>query len=708
MSHPFLMTACALAATLAMSGAHAQEASAETTQTAKDGTTLEKIVVAGKRANRVSKGATGLPMAIKDTPQSISTIDQEEISDFGVTGANDALGLATGINVEKWETNRVTYNARGFDIQLTQVDGLGMTNAWGTVVGNEDTFLFERIELIRGANGLLTGVGNSSGTINYVRKRPLNEDRTQFVVTAGSESLKRAAVDVNKVLTQDGSWAGRFVVAHEDKESHIRDVQDKRTTLYGVVDGQIGRDGVLTLGLTASDTKQDAPMWGSLTLARTDGTQADFPRGSSTSQNWTYWDTKSYTGFVEYAHRLSDNWEAKGTYTYRHGNEATQLFYAWAPAGMNPDNTGLQGQAYKSVGGSENHVADVNVTGKFFALGHEHSLIAGLSQSRQKTRVDTYSATPLYTQLPAFPYDGDIVAEPAWGPRSPSTRGSQKLTRFYAATRLAVTDSLKAIVGVNSFKLERDGASIYGNAASNTIYPDTKETSPYLGLTYDFTKDILGYVSYSDIFQNQDQTDINGEYLAPMKGVNTELGVKAEWLNKSLLTTAAVFTSKQKNLGTYVGMIDAPGSPLNGQYYYEGRDVKSKGFEFEATGRLGRDANITLGYTRLIITDFAGDDTREWVPRHVVNFRVDSRVPMLPALRLGAGGRWQSENSKIGAASQGAFVVANVFAAYEVTKSATVRLNVNNLFDKKYIEGISTGAIYSAPRNVALTLDYKL
>lgn len=712
MNHPFLMTACAIAASLALGDARAQDARPQETKPPE--AALDKVSVTGKRVHRVSKGATGLPMDVKETPQTISTIDQGEMADFGLTGSNEALGLATGINVEQYETNRATFNARGFEIQLTQVDGLGMTNSWGTVVGREDTFLFERIELIRGANGLLTGVGNASGTINYVRKRPKNEDGGAANVTLGSYGLKRVALDYNKVLAEDGSWAGRFVVAHEDKDSWIRNLHNERTSLYGVVDGQIGTHGVLTLGVTAVDAKQDSPMWGSLTLLRSDGTQADFDVGSSTSQKWTYWNNKSYNAFAEYSHHLAPDWEAKATYNFRHGNESTRLLYAYSPTGvLNPDNTGLVGWPYRSEGSADNHVLDVNLNGEFSAFGRQHSLLVGVSQSREKTSVDAFApSTDLgnLPSLPAFPYGDDAFPEPAWGPRLPSTRGEQTLTRVYAASHLTLTDSLKGVVGVNAVRLAREGASIYGTTATNTDYPVTKETSPYVGLTYDFMPDLLGYVSYSNIFQNQDQTDYNGKYLDPMKGVNTELGVKAEWLDKALLTTFAVFTAKQNGLATYAGTItEVPtDDPRYNQSWYEGKDVTSKGYEFEATGRVARDTKLTFGYTRLILTGPDGNAIYEWVPRNTVNFRIDHRVPALPALRVGAGGRWQSDVSKNGSAKQGAFLAANAFAAYELTPAATVRLNVNNVFDKKYITGLAYGAIYGAPRTVAVSLDYKL
>ena len=503
---------CALAACAALQPALAQTPAAPAAPTAAEvpaTTAGDQVVVTGKRAQRISKGATGLPLEIKDTPQSISTLEQDELRDHGLRGSNEALALATGINVEQYETNRATFNARGFEIQLTQVDGLGMTNAWGTVVGREDTFLFERIELIRGANGLLTGVGNASGTINYVRKRPTNRDSTTVGVSAGSYNLRRATLDANRVLDDEGRWAGRLVVAHEDQDSWLRDLHDRRTSVYGVVDGQIGRDGMLTVGLTAVDARQNSPMWGSLTVRRADGSQADFDVSASTSQRWTYWNTRSATAFVEYTHTLSPDWEAKLTAQQRHGEESTKLLYAYSPTGtLNADDTGLVGWPYRSEGDADHRVVDASLSGRFRAFGRQHELLAGLSQSHQHTTVDTYAAlTHMLDALPAFPYGGDVYAEPTWGSRQPSTRGEQTLTRLYAASRLQLADGLKGIVGLNAVQLQRSGASIYGSAATNTRYPDTRQASPYLGLTYEVTPQVLGYVSYSDIFQNQDQTD---------------------------------------------------------------------------------------------------------------------------------------------------------------------------------------------------------
>ncbi|PXW98224.1 outer membrane receptor for ferric coprogen and ferric-rhodotorulic acid [Sphaerotilus hippei] len=707
--HPLLFTrsTCALATLVAMSTSQAQTQTtpAQTSEaTSLQETTLKPFVITGKRERRISKGATHLDLEIKDTPQTISTIDKDTLRDFGTTGSNDALRLGTGLNVDEWETNRTSYTARGFDVMLTQIDGLGMTNDWGLVVGQQDTYLFDKIELIRGANGLLTGVGNASGTINYVRKRPTNKDGGEVIATLGSNSQKRLALDYNKILTEDGSWAARLVVAHEDKDSHLRALNDRRSSLYGVVEGQVSRDGVLTLGLSTQDNRQRAPMWGSLTLTRSDGMQAEFDSSASTSQDWTYWNTRSTTAFAEYTHALSPDWEAKASYNHTRGSSATKLFYAYTFTGsLNADDTGLYGWPYRSEGESRSDILDVSLTGRFGAFGRQHDAVIGVSHSKQDSLTEAYAVSSAPSSvLPAFPYAGNVYAEPVWGAKSVSADGNQGITRLYASTRLLLTDRLKGIAGLNAIRLKRDGTAIYGGG-TQLDNETTEKVSPYVGMTYDITPDTLAYASYSDIYQAQDQRDVNGAFLAPMKGLNTEVGLKAEWLDRKLLTTLAVFSAKQKGLATEAGF-DAVAQ----RSYYAPKDVSSRGFELEATGSIHADTRITAGFTSLKLTGPDGGDIYEWIPRRTLKLRADTRVPMLPALRVGSGLRWQSDTFKTGGARQDAYTLVDAFAAYELSSAATVRLNVNNLFDRKYLRTVQYGAIYGAPRTASVSLEYKL
>jgi len=704
---PLMKSAVALAAVAALGSAFGQQAAPAPAVAASDAATgsttdLQSVVVSTRRENRVSKGATGLAMEIKDTPQSISTIDAQDMKDFGTTGSNDALRMGTGINVEQYETNRASFNSRGFDIQLTQLDGVGMANDWGTVVGQLDTFLFERIELIRGANGLLTGVGNASGTINYVRKRPTNRDGGELDVAGGSWNNHRGAIDYNKVLTEDGSWAARVVATHDDGDSWLRALHDRKTNLYRVVDGQIGEHGVLTLGGSYQDARQRAPMWGALTFTTPSGAQLEFPVSSSTSQNWTYWNTRTRTAFVEYTHDLGAGWQAKLAYNHQDTDQQTRLFYAYSPSGViNDDGTGLIGWPYASHDLSHSDAVDASVSGKFGAFGRKHDLLLGVSRSRASSSTDLYPFPDADAgqPLPAFPYGGDVYPEPVFGAPTRSGSGHQTLIRLYGVTRIAVTDSVKAILGVNAVKLHREGVSIYGNGGTVTD-PDSQKLSPYAGVTWDLTRETLAYASYSDIFQNQDQTDVNGLYLAPAKGVNVETGVKSEWLGGKLLTTFALFQAQERGLATFGGINES------GNYWYFPEDKKSRGFELEITGRLNADARLTLGATHLALLGDDGHSTDTYVPRNTLNLRFDTRVAALPALRLGVAGRWQS--TVVNTARQGGYALANGFAAWQLTPKATMRLNVDNLFNKKYITGLENGGFYGAPTHGTLALEYKL
>ena len=664
---------------------------------------LDAVSITAARDDRVSKGAIGLPLSLKETPQSITILDDRAMDLYDASGTNDALKMMNGIDVQEYETNRTSYNARGFEIQLTQVDGLGTSNDYGTVLGQQDTFLFERIELVRGANGLLTGVGNSSGTINYVRKRPTNEDEAEILFTLGSYNQVRLGVDGNKVLTSDGRWAGRVVAVQENKNSHIRDLETRRTSLYWVVDGQVGDSGILTFGSSFQNSEQDSPMWGSLTLNYANGGYADFDVSSSPSADWTYWNSKSRNTFVEYLHDLGSGWEAKASVHANSYDGQSRLLYAYTlGGGLNDDNTGLVGWPYAGYTEKSSLVFDLNLSGDFEAFGNYHSVLVGVSQIEDENT--TYNRPVLsggFLPYPAFDeYDGDDYPEPEFGLKEKRGDGEKSLSRFYASSRFGLSDTLNLIAGVNVIKLKREGSSIYGSTTESTRYPDLEEASPYAGLTWDVSDDLTTYVSYSDIYQNQDNGDINGDYLDPMKGVNYEAGAKAEFLNDRVLATFAVFKAEQQ------GVAIVGGQREDSTTYYVPADVNSKGFEAEIAGEVTEDSNLAVGVTRLRVTDDNGDNTSTWIPRTVWKARYDSVLPFAPAVRLGAKATWKSDAYKENANKQDAYMVVDTFAAYTFNDQAKLKLNVDNILNEKYVTGIQSGAIYGAPSNANLTFNY--
>ena len=676
-------------------------------------TELDAVLVVAQRASRVSNGATNLDLAIKDTPQSISVVSSEQMRLFGADSVNEALRLATGVRVDEWETNRTSYSARGFDILNTQIDGVGLPNSWGVATGAFDAFGYDKVEVIRGANGLLTGVGNAAGTINYVRKRPTNERQGAAGLSYGSWSTLRAQVDYSTPFTDDGTWAGRVVAAHEDGDTHLQANHNRRDFLYGVVDGQVGENGTLTFGWSYQRAKSDGIMWGALAFTNDDGTQREWDTNASTTQDWTYWNTTNQTAFAEYVHRLGQDWQLKLAYNARRSTGDEKMFYAYLgdrdgdgiTDGLDPaTGLGLVGYPWGGIDEQTSHLGSVTVNGHFQMFGRDQEVVLGASLARSETDGWQQNAPfpgPGWGALDPFPYATDAIPEPDWSAPALYSVLDQRLARAFGAARIALGDRFTAIAGANYARYRRSGM-LYDEGFSQT----TSHTSPYGGLTFDFSERVLGYVSYSDIYQPQDQVDEDDRYLDASKGENYEVGIKADWLDRRLLTTLAVFKADQKGLATATGRYNEVGSSI-----YVPMDVRSKGVELEAVGRLGEHVDLVVGYTALKLDGLQGEDTYSWVPRRTANLLLSARLPSYPALSMGIGGRWQSVISNVEASGyavrQDSYAVLNAFVGWDVLPNASLRLNANNIGDEKYINTLRYSGYYGAPANYTLSFDWR-
>lgn len=663
---------------------------------------LEEMLIIGVRENRTSEGATGLLLDIQETPQSITIVNRELMDNFGADNINDALELATGISVERWETNRTNYLSRGFEIKSTQIDGVGLPNNWGLVEGEVDSYGYDKIEVIRGANGLLTGIGNASGTINYVRKRPLNQTAGEIGVSAGSYDTYRVQADYSTPFTESGQWAGRAVVASEKGDSYLDGLNNDRTFLYGVIDGQLTDRSTLTFGYSYQEAHTDGNMWGGLQYTYADGTQAEWQRSATTAQNWTYWDNIYRAGFVEYAYRVADNWDLKLSYNYRGYESDSAMFFIYS-YGLDPaDNTGFFGWPGRWPTKDKAEIYEAQLHGSFDLFGETHQLVVGYSHAENDS--DQYQHPfddnePSYgPQTLGFPYSLSAFPQPAWGAKEFDTSTNDTLKRLYAATQLKFGD-LGVLLGVNAVDFEREATTLDKPLSES-------EVSPYVGLTYQFTEQVMGYLSYSDIYQPQDYYDFNRQYLAPTKGKNYEVGVKTNWLDNRLLVNVALFEAEQQGLGVYAGF-----DPSTGQYFYTGEDINSEGVEVEVSGSVNDYTRVVLGYTYVDVENDEGEEAYTWVAKDTVNLAVYTSLPAYENITLGLSGKWRSGTKRADGYSgfmvkQEAYGTLDAFVSWALDDHSTVKLNLNNLTNEKYITSLYEIGFYSAPATYKLSYTY--
>ena len=161
-----------------------------------------------------SSSTTKLGLTNKETPQAITTITRDQINDYKMNSVKDALRSAPSVTVEQSETDRTEFTSRGFEINSFEFDGMNMPFTQTILNGDLDMAEYEQIDVLHGANGLMSGAGNPSATVNFVRKRPTREFQAQIDTSVGSWDTRRVDMDLSGPLTDTGNVRGRFIYAH--------------------------------------------------------------------------------------------------------------------------------------------------------------------------------------------------------------------------------------------------------------------------------------------------------------------------------------------------------------------------------------------------------------------------------------------------------------------------------------------------------------
>lgn len=663
------------------------------------------IVVTGV-ADPQSAAATGLKLTLSETPQSVTIVDQQRIRDFQLNSANDLLDQVVGINVERAETDRTQFNSRGFDVTNFQVDGIGLPLVSGIQFGDLDTALFERVEAVRGADAMMTGIGNPSATINFVRKRPTDTFQAYAAAQGGSWNDWRLEGDVSGPLDRAGKLSMRAIVAHEETDSYLRYNHVNRDVAAGLLAWKPVEGLKLTAGYSRQRNDADGVLWGALPLLYSNGEQIDLPRSTTTSAPWTFWNVTDESVFGEAAVQLGGGWSARGVFTYRHIAELSKLLYAFgAPDPVTGLGVGGMSGIYPTD--QKQYLWDGYASGPFALFGRTHQLALGVSTGRAHLfEYEGFSEGTI--DYPALGDWGDtVIPEPVYPDPIQQTDTIDRLTRVYAAAHLDIADPVKAVVGGSGIWLKSTG-SAYGVDQSRKA----SRFSPYAGLTIDLASNLKLYGSYTDIFNPQSESDINRRKLDPAHGTSLEAGLKASWFGGRLYAIASLFRGKQSGLASYLGTFD------DGKDYYEGVDTTAKGVEFEVAGRITPNWTANGGVTFLSIKDDGGADARTFVPRRSFKLSTSYAVPEWRNFKVGAQFRAQSGILTPATSDYGdlpgdffirqkAYAVLGLFAGIDLIDRLHASVNVENVTNTKYLNSLMWGqAFYAAPRNVRATLSF--
>ncbi|WP_047538050.1 TonB-dependent siderophore receptor [Methylotenera versatilis] len=655
--------------------------------------------------------ATRLNTTLRETPQSISVITRQELDDFRILSVNDALSYATGIKVEQFETDRTEYTARGLNITSFQIDGLNSPISFsGTNYGDLDVAVFDRIEVLRGANGLVAGTGNPSATINFVRKRATKDFQAKVDVSAGSWDNRRLDADVSSALNADGSVRGRLVGAYQDRNSYLDRYSTERNVVYGVIEADLSDSTSVAIGHTYQKNDSSGNNFGSLPLLYTDGTKRHYKVSDSVATDWAYMKVDTNVSFAELTHYFNNDWKVKGQLTYKDTGSEGRYNYI---DGFEDRATGLGSYTsypYIYSFATKDHVADIYANGPFELGGRKHELVVGATWSKsymkEFSRIgDTLGNISVvsFDDLGNFPM-------PNFGPKSKDSDYQSTTTNIYTAAKLNPTDALKVTVGGSLLSYKLEGVAYGADQAAK----ENNKFTPYVGTVLDLNDTISLYASYAGIYKPQVEKGVNLKPLAPLKGKNYEAGIKSEWFNKKLNSSFALFRTEQENQAQAVGE--------NGTITtYEGIQATTKGYEFDVSGEVTDHLNINAGYTRLMSVKGDHDqNVNPFVPRHLVHLTTVYTVPSIENLKVGASLNWQSDThvdiqletlADPVRYKQGSYATLNLMANYKIDEHWSAAVNLYNVTDEKYLSTMQYAyagqAFYAPPFSGLATLTWK-
>lgn len=663
--------------------AHADEAEAE------------PIVVKGYREEapaEVDATKTGTPLI--DTPQSITTLNREQLDDQALAQLNDALRYVPGVTLGQGEGHRDQIVLRGQSSTADfYLDGVRDDAQYYRALYN-----IERVEVLKGANALLFGRGGGGGVINRVSKA------AQFDLTKGSVAVSgdsfgawSASGDLNQPL--GASAALRLNATYEEFRNH-RDVYEGR--FIGIAPTaavQLGAATTLTAAYEYVDdsrvTERGVPSFGGVPIV---GFEDTFFGSASVNRS----ELTAHIGRLRLDHEFSDSLSFNATGQYAHYDK----FYGnILPGAVNLARTMVSLSGYRSSTERTNWIGQANLVWKGETGPLRHTLLAGVEASDQDTLSSRDDARFGGLANASVPLERRIMVPANTWVVLNSTQSDVRTLSAYVQDQIELGEHVQLVAGARYDDFRIDATDL--RTGTTTGRSDGK-WSPRLGLIVKPMANLSLYASYAKSFLPQAGEQFttlaaNLQTLAPESFRNLEAGLKWD-LTPALTFTAAAFQLDRTNTRAMVN-----GSPvLTGS-------SRVTGFELALTGELLPEWHATLGYAHQdgdirTTTAAANAGARlDKLPRHQIT--AWTRYDLRDDIGIGLGVVHQSSTFATisNQVRLPAFTRIDAALYFDVTETFAVQLNVENLTDTRYFpsahtdNNISTGE----PLNARITARLK-
>lgn len=585
--------------------------------------------------------------------------------------------------------------SRGFALDLSSSYLIN-----GNVIRGEQNVALEnkeRVEILKGISAIQSGMSTPGGVVNYVTKRP--KDIQALTFSADQHGQFSVATDLGGFWGDEQQFGYRINLVNEQMDSYVDHVEGERYLAALALDWKMSAQSKVELDLEAQRSEQKSVpgyqlldgkvpenvKWERLLGYQTWGKPVTIDSLNS-SLKYSYALNSDWNLGLVAAHSKSrvDDYSSFAYGYYREGCLEAYSCNTFGKAGeydiydyQNPDETFKTNQFKVKLDG----VIDTN-----WAQHYLNFDITQTNKSRDRfAGVNEWIGVGnIYTETIDF---SPVTANA--GPKYQALKSKQ--TAFTALDRIEWNEHWTTLIGGKWIELDEQ-AHAYDAEGKQVIKvrdTDLAKFLPQFAISYSPLESTTVYASYAKGLSDGKSApwfaENAAETLAPIYSEQYEVGFKQQI--KQFLLTASLFDLRQDNQYS---------KPISGlRYFVAEGEQHSQGLELGLNGALTDHLALTSSFAltkaRLENVEAVeyGNHQAQNVPKSRFATHLHYNVPSIAGFTILAGGQYSSSKyaNKEGAAKVAGYSVVDLGAAYQFklnTTDALLRLNINNLFNKKY------------------------
>lgn len=656
---------------------------------------IEVVTVTGRPIKNYSAidslTGTKTNALLKDLPLSVSVVPQALIKDRAISSLGESLDNVSGAQRKQGYGGTQNFGAflRGFDSSFLTLRN-GVRDAGFYTL--RDTANVERFEVLKGPGSVLYGALQPGGITNTVTKKPTGDTFGRLNLSAGSHNSYRGEVDLSGKFNESTYF--RLNSAVDDAGSFRDEVESNGHFISPVVSFHISDDLVWTV---EAEHRHSEFTWDlgfpkhPLTLTLPIERFLGEPDGKN--------DVNSTALFSSVDYNINESWKFKQVTSYAKSDGDYKIRSPWQ---YDENEQAADRAAYDTKEESSTFAVINDFIGEFEANGIDHQMVIGFDHYKVKQAyhfdflflppLDIY--TPVYgaEAAPGFPLFADSTETKHYG--------------VYIQDLMSIHEQWKLLVGarydnVEYSKIDTLTGTLSRESKDNTI-------SPQVGLVYQTNENLSWYISYSESFtpslsgRTYDESEIK-----PQEGEQYEIGVKKSWLNNQLSTSLALFNITKTNVNS--------ADPEHPNFIIQTGEQKSKGVELDINGEIIEGWDIIFGaaYTDAFVSkdnSSSLNSTLVGIPKVSANVWSKYTVQAEPFQKLAIGlGLYYADKRHVSLPNKEwtlpSYTRVDAMLSYPF-KNIDIRLNINNLTDKKIYDLTSTSLFPQAPRSINFGISY--